>query len=209
MEIIITKKPIRTLRMSIKPDWRVLVSAPKSYSDAAIQKRITSKQSRIDSILQRLEKKKPQLKENERQLLWEIYTIDVQPNNNTVTVDTKTKKIVTPNYSEIKPFFRAVAKKLLTKKITSRATLHGCVYEKLFIRSQTTKRWTCSSKKHISLNRKLITFPERIIDYVICHELAHLKHMNHSKQFRDHCIALYPKTKEAKKWMKQEGFMIE
>ncbi|MBP6256196.1 M48 family metallopeptidase [Patescibacteria group bacterium] len=77
------------------------------------------------------------------------------------------------------------------------------------MRSQKTKRGTCSSNRHISLNRKLITLPDRIIDYVICHELAHLTHMNHSKQFRDHCTSLYPRTKEAKKRMKQEGYMIE
>ena len=209
MQITITKKNIKSLRMSIKPDWRILVSAPKYYSDTAIQKRIQSKQTRIQNALDRLASKKTQLKENERQLLGEKYTVYLQSETNTVTVDVNSKEISSPDRASIQPFMRALAKKILTKKITSRATLHNCTYNKLFIRSQTTKRWTCSSKKHISLNRKLITFPERVIDYVICHELAHLKHMNHSKQFRDHCITLYPKTKEAKIWMKQEGYMIE
>jgi len=47
------------------------------------------------------------------------------------------------------------------------------------------------------------------MDYVINHELAHLKHMNHSQAFRDHCTTLFPKTKEAKAWMKQYGNAIK
>lgn len=195
--------------MSIKPDWRVLVSAPKRYSDAAIQKRITSKQSRIENVLHRIASKKPQLKDNEQLILWEIYTIHLQSITNTVTIDVDSKKIFSPDYAQIKPFIRSLAIKYLTKKMEQRTTTHWSKYNKLFIRSQKTKRWTCSSNRHISLNRKLITLPDRIIDYVICHELAHLTHMNHSKQFRDHCATLYPRTKEAKKWMKQEGYMIE
>ena len=209
MQITITKKNIKTLRMSIKPDWHVFVSAPKRYSDAAIQKRVTSKQSRIETILERLKNKKPQLNDNEQIILWVIYTVHLQSITNTVTIDVDSKKIYSPDHAQIKPFIRSLAKKYLTKKMEQRTTTHWSKYNKLFIRSQKTKRGTCSSNRHISLNRKLITLPDRIIDYVICHELAHLTHMNHSKQFRDHCITLYPRTKEAKKWMKQEGYMIE
>gem|GEM_PF-3093505 len=47
------------------------------------------------------------------------------------------------------------------------------------------------------------------MDYVINHELAHLNHMNHSKDFRNHCTALFPKTKEARVWLRQYGKALQ
>jgi len=196
------------MRMTIKPDGRILVSAPKFFSDRKIHQWIASKKERITQTQEHLLKKKPKLDENQYLLLWDIYTIEKYPWCGHVQIHIDEKRILTPTKDVLAPFIRSLAKTYLTKKLTSRANRHGCVYNKLFIRSQTTKRWTCSSKKHISLNRKLITLPERVIDYVICHELAHLTHMNHSKRFRDHCITLYPRTKEAKLWMKQHGHMV-
>ncbi len=207
-EITITKKPIKSIRMTIKPDGRILVSAPLFCSDRKIQQRIDSKKAWIEQTQQRLWAKKPILKKDEYLLLGEVYTVHTDQTSGHVSVDVDRKHITTPTLSALHPFVRSLAKTYLTKKLTSRATRHGCIYNKLFIRSQTTKRGTCSSKKHISLNRKLITLPERIIDYVVCHELAHLTHMNHSKRFRDHCIALYPATKEAKSWLKKHGHMV-
>jgi predicted metal-dependent hydrolase len=51
--------------------------------------------------------------------------------------------------------------------------------------------------------------PRDIASYVICHELAHLKEMNHSKRFRDVVAEMYPEFKKAEKWMKQYGLALQ
>lgn len=66
----------------------------------------------------------------------------------------------------------------------------------------------CYKNKSITLNVLLICCPIEIIDYVIFHELCHLKHMNHSKEFWSEVKAFHPNYKEAKLWLKANGNRI-
>lgn len=100
------------------------------------------------------------------------------------------------------------AKVYLTARTNQLATRFGISYNRLFIRDQKTKRWTCSSLRNIWLNRKLIKLPKHLIDYVICHEFAHLKHMNHSRDFWNRVWELYPEWDEASKELKKFGGSI-
>lgn len=192
--------------MRITADWTIHVSAPFTVSDNYIQHRIASKKQWIEKTLHRISQNKQHiLQKNQCVLFGEIYT---RTSLATTPIDTVQKTIHLPPWTTQNIRLRSLATSYLHKKMTYWQQKHQCVFQKLFIRSQKTKRWTCSSKKHISLNRKLITLPERIIDYVICHELAHLTHMNHSKAFRTHCQDLYPQTYEAKQWLKNNGHHI-
>jgi len=99
------------------------------------------------------------------------------------------------------------AKQKLTQMMNRVALQHGFEYNKLFIRNQKTKRGTCSSRRNLSLNIRLARAPDRVIEYVICHELTHLIHMNHARVFRDELAKIYPReqTKKAKEWLKING----
>lgn len=69
--------------------------------------------------------------------------------------------------------------------------------------SNARSRWgSCNSKKEIRLNWRLLQAPPYIINYVICHELAHLKEMNHSAKFWAVVASLYPDYKTAEKELK-------
>ena len=61
---------------------------------------------------------------------------------------------------------------------------------------------SCSSKKNISINMKLANKNEKAIEYVVLHEMCHLKHMNHSKKFWNLVEKYMPEYKEYKKILK-------
>ena len=69
--------------------------------------------------------------------------------------------------------------------------------------SSARSRWgSCSSRGDVRLNWRLLQAPPHIINYVVCHELAHLKHMNHSPKFWAQVAVLFPDFKQAEKDLK-------
>jgi len=72
----------------------------------------------------------------------------------------------------------------------------------LFISSARTRWGSCNSKKEVRLNWRLLQAPPHLINYVICHELAHLKQMNHSDKFWAVVASIYPDYKAAEKELK-------
>ncbi len=70
------------------------------------------------------------------------------------------------------------------------AKLTGHSFEQAFAKRLTSRWGSCDSKQNITLNVYLVQLPEELIDYVILHELAHTKYMNHSAEFWSH-LAIY------------------
>ncbi len=69
--------------------------------------------------------------------------------------------------------------------------------------SNAKSRWgSCNSRQEIRLNWRLLQAPPHIINYVICHELAHLIEMNHSAKFWSVVASIYPDYKLAEKELK-------
>jgi predicted metal-dependent hydrolase len=67
-------------------------------------------------------------------------------------------------------------------------------------------RWgSCTSMGIINLNWRLFLAPMRIIDYVIVHELAHLRYHNHSKDFWNLVRSIIPDYEERKEWLRVNG----
>jgi len=75
------------------------------------------------------------------------------------------------------------AKRKLTRRLKYLAGKHAFTYNRVFIRNQKTRWGSCSHKNNISLNMKIIRLPEELMDYVILHELTHIRFKNHSNDF--------------------------
>ena len=56
-----------------------------------------------------------------------------------------------------------------------------------------------------AFNYRLLYAPPKVLDYVVVHELCHITHMNHSKDFWNMVASIMPDYKEAKQWLKEHG----
>lgn len=88
---------------------------------------------------------------------------------------------------------------------TAKASEIGKKITKIDLRDTSTRWGSCSTDKRLMFSWRLIMAPDYVLDYVIGHEVAHLKHMDHSKKFWDVCYALSDQPDEARQWLKDHG----
>ncbi|MCP4523179.1 MAG: M48 family metallopeptidase, partial [Candidatus Gracilibacteria bacterium] len=79
--------------------------------------------------------------------------------------------------------YKMQAREYIPKRVAEIASVYQCNYNQIKITSAQTRWGSCTSKKNLNFSYRVILLPIEVIDYIICHELAHLKHMNHSKIF--------------------------
>jgi len=102
-------------------------------------------------------------------------------------------------------WYRNEARTYLEQRVQELAVHHGFHYNKIFIRGQKTRWGSCSKRKNLSFNWKLIKAPLFVIDYLILHELVHTELMNHSKQYWQKVHSLCPESIIASNWLKEHG----
>lgn len=74
----------------------------------------------------------------------------------------------------------------------------------------TVSRWgSCTADGTLSFSWRIMMAPPAVIDYLVAHEVAHLKEMNHGPQFWKLCESLCPRTKEARAWLKRNGSALQ
>lgn len=102
----------------------------------------------------------------------------------------------------LESWYRAQAKAYIVARVAELAKQHDFEYEKVTIKGQSTRWGSCSSKRNLNFNWKLMMTPPAAIDYVIIHELCHLREMNHSKKFWKLVARYCPDYKTWVKWFK-------
>lgn len=90
-----------------------------------------------------------------------------------------------------------------SERVQYYSSLMGVTYGRITIRSQKTRWGSCSAKGNLNFNYQLYYMPEELLDYVVVHELAHRKHMNHSAAFWEEVERYYPDYKECRKKLKE------
>lgn len=90
----------------------------------------------------------------------------------------------------------------IPKRVAHFAPIVGVPYGRITIRNQRTKWGSCSSKGNLNFNCVLMLTPDWVRDYIVVHELCHLKQMNHSAAFWAEVSRVCPQYPEAKAWLK-------
>lgn len=98
-----------------------------------------------------------------------------------------------------------LAKETLPPRLLALAAQFDLRVSKISIRNQQWRWGSCSPNGHICLNWRLVTMPDWVCDYVLIHELMHLKRMDHSKKFWKLVAAACPDYERARAWLRTEG----
>lgn len=110
--------------------------------------------------------------------------------------------------SKQKVEYKKEARKIFLEKLERISKEIDIKYQS-FRLSSAKKRWgSCNSRGKINLNWRLILTKHELIDYVILHELAHVKHLNHSKNFWDFVKKYDPNYKQKKKELKKYEYLF-
>jgi predicted metal-dependent hydrolase len=113
---------------------------------------------------------------------------------------------VRPPYAiEEKSDLHARAKAELPRRVTELAEKHGLTVARVSVRDQRSRWGSCGRDGLICLNWRLVLMPEWIRDYVIVHELMHLRRMDHSPKYWRLVAAAYPAYEAARQWLRENG----
>jgi predicted metal-dependent hydrolase len=102
----------------------------------------------------------------------------------------------------VQGWLQGEAKRLFGERLAIYAQRLGVSFRGYALSSAATRWGSCSSDGKIRLNWRLIHFPLSIIDYVVAHELAHLREMNHSPRFWQTVESIFPEFREARHTLK-------
>ena len=209
------RRPRRTIGLKITDDGLV-VHAPKRIFEFELHRILLEK---AKWIIDKLEARKnnyvpPIVWQNGEELLLhgnllELSVVSHQRNkqpehsNNVLTIATPEPNNHAAIGRKVMQWYKKQAMMDFARRLEVFAAKLGVNTPPLML-SNAQSRWgSCSSRGDVRLNWRLLQAPPHIINYVICHELAHLKEMNHSARFWTIVGQLYPDYKRAEKELKQ------
>jgi predicted metal-dependent hydrolase len=180
IEIEIIKSNRKTIAIEVRQDLRVIVRAPKRASNREIMKFVEQKQ---DWIAKHLAYMQIRYEETRR---------------------AKEKQFTDDDIRKMKD----EAKRVIPDRVKYYAGIMGVTFGKITIKNQKTRWGSCSSKGNLNFNCLLMLTPDKVRDYVVIHELCHLKQMNHSKMFWAEVEKVMPDYKVYRQWLSQNGNML-
>lgn len=182
-------KKSRNISIKITPKKEIIVSAPFFTPKWCIDKLLDEKRTWIEKTLAKIEQSFPKLDPNTLQIFGKIYhKIESRELNLPLGVELMAERIIINSLSNnhntlIKRFLKSTAEKYIVPRTHALSQKMQLEFKKITLREQITRWGSCSTGQNLNFNWHLVHFETPVIDYVIIHELAHLKHHNHSSHF--------------------------
>ncbi|MGQ3327657.1 M48 family metallopeptidase [Halorubrum sp. FL23] len=134
----------------------------------------------------------------------------IEPSQSHTITDTSIRlRKSTVEQSTVKQVLENTYRRKAREHFSERADLYaermGIEYEKIEIRNQRTKWGSCSTTGTISLNWRLMMAPPDVVDYIVVHELAHLREPNHSSEFWSLVAEYDPEYEAHSDWLTEHS----
>ena len=218
IEVNVTKKNIKTLRLRVKPPKEVLVSAPFRIDDEAIKDFVAENIDFIKNAIAEFEAR-PKLRQRqyvsgETIYLWgKPYTLEFVYSDTVYRIELHDKTMILSipktatteqRANLIKNSFRLELKKEIANRLPKWEALTGLKCNSWQVRDMKTRWGTCNVvTKKIWFNLQLVSKPYECLDYIILHELSHLVSRNHDETFYRHIEKYMPNWREYKQILKE------
>lgn len=205
------------VRLRVAPDGTLRASLPLYAPTFLVRRLVKSSRNELREMLTQAQ---PVAAYSDGMRVGKSHTLIVRPTTGLIQINRRGQQIIVslPNSKSLQDsdVIRAVrdaiiaalrleAKSYLPKRLSFLANKYGFDYTKVRF-SHASGRWgSCTSEGTISLNIALMKLPFEHIDYVIIHELAHTRHLNHSPEFWQLVSLGDPRYKEHRRALKQEA----
>lgn len=190
----VTRKSIKHLYLRIR-EGKVSVSANKQVSQADIEQFVRSKSSWIQKQLTHTSKQNNLTDSTATvYLLGKAYPVQIHTDQyskkESMEIKNQTAHFILNTQAEHwilqslrDNYYKDLCNTVITSIVNSYAGKMQCYPTKLSYRHNKTRWGSCSSRNTLSLNTRLMMLPKAMITYVVIHELAHIRHKNHSSAF--------------------------
>lgn len=208
----------KTFALEIRPGGQLVVRAPKYATQKQIQSIVDSKEAWVNHTKARLAKKFPSQQPKAfkpGELFW--YLGDQYPlqltDRQRPTLDLDGVFLLSRFAQErakdvFIEWYREETRAITQRLIDQYAKQHHFKVGQVRVTSARTRWGSCSGKNNLNFTYRLCMAPLSVVEYVVLHELAHLKVRNHSKAFWDLVALLKPDYKKDKAWLKKNGFLL-
>lgn len=105
-------------------------------------------------------------------------------------------------------WYRQQARRVIAGRVQLYAKYAHLQFRSVSIGAAETRWGSCSSKKDLHFNWRLIMAPLEVVDYVVAHELAHIVELNHSRAFWEKVRTLFPLYRQYRTWLKRNGELL-
>lgn len=109
----------------------------------------------------------------------------------------------------VRSWLRAFAAEEIPPRVRSLNETLRFPLKRIIVRDQKTKWGACSAAGNLSFNCRLVLAPVEVLDYVIVHELCHLRELNHSRRFWELLRSLRPEFERERVWLKENGDALD
>jgi predicted metal-dependent hydrolase len=105
--------------------------------------------------------------------------------------------------------FRSRAARELPEQLLRLAAQHGLTVSRISVRNQRSRWGSCSPSGHICINWRLVLMPDAVREYVLIHELMHLRRLDHSRHFWRLVAQACPHYEQARQWLRDNRHVLQ
>ncbi|MGB9814203.1 MAG: M48 family metallopeptidase [Thermovenabulum sp.] len=209
----------KTIGLQVTDNGALIVRAPFEVSEDVIWKVIYKHKNWIDKKKREIEKRDPKILKKEfvngegflyLGRYYKLHIIDNQEEPLRFENGFYLSKDALSNAKEVFiDWYKKAAYEKISERVKWYAQKCGFQYNKINI-TNAERRWgSCSYKGNLNFSWRLIMAPLPVIDYVVVHELAHLRIKNHSKSFWAKVKSIMPVYEKHEKWLKENGYLLK